>query len=459
MKTNGVRSRNRVAKAAPDMMELGRTGLEQYGGRIDDEILYQLKGDKRIKTFREMSENDAVLGAMLYAIEILIRGMDWTVEPGGDSASEQEAAEYLDSILVDMSHSMADFVSEWMATPAYGFCPFEIVYKVRQGASREPGQASRYSDGKIGVRKLAVRHPTTVDRWVFDESGGIQSLVQLPQFGKGAVELPIEKLLLFRMMARKNSPEGTSLLRRAYVPWFRKKRIETIEAIGIERDLNGLPVMYTPAEWHVSGGKYSAMLAEAEKIVRNIRNDEQAGAVLPNIYDEAGNKLLELTLLSTAGRRNFDTNAVVQRLAREMLMVALADVIVLGHEKVGSFALASSKTNMFAAGIGAMADDIETVLNRHLVPRLLALNGMPIDDRMPQYRHGDVESIDLMELADYIQKLSMAGFPLFPTESGELERDLLRAANLPADEIGQPKPIIQPDEAEDPEGAVEEAED
>lgn len=439
--------KGKVSKAAPDMTELGHSGLEQYGGRIDDDILNQLRGVQKMRTFQEMSENDPIIGAMLYALEVLLKPLTWTVEKGGDSPQDLEAADYLESILEDMSHTMADFLSEWMACPVFGFCPFEIVLKKRNGENREPGKASRYTDGLLGVRKLAVRHPMTRDRWLFDDEGGIQAMVQDgPSWGGAQITLPIEKLLLFRMMARKNSPEGSSLLRRAYVPWHRKKRIETIEAIGIERDLAGLPVMYTPAEWHAAGSKHSSLLAEAKKIVRNIKADEQAGVVLPTVYDNEGRKLLELHLLASGGTRNFDTNAVIQRLSREELMVALADVIVLGHEKVGSFALASSKTNLFTAGLGSMADDIESVFNRHLVPRLMAINGFKLE-KLPQYRHGDIESVDLLELADYIQKLSMAGFPLFPTESGELERELLRAANLPTEELGQP--LTPPDEEEE----------
>lgn len=426
-----------LTKAAPDLTELGTTGLEVFGGRVDDDVLFQLRGDRKLKTFAEMSENDPILRAMLYAIEVLMRPMSWSVEKGGDAPEDERATEFIESIFGDMSHTFADFLSEWMAAPVYGFGPFEIVWKKRAGPNREPGKASLYSDGLIGVRKLAIRHPLTRDRWVFDEAGGIQAMVQYSTVGRAPITIPIEKLLLFRLMTRKGSPEGTSLLRGAFVPWYRKKRIESIEAIGIERDLAGLPVMYTPIDWHGASSKHSALLEDAKNIVRNIKNDEQSGVVLPSVYDAEGIQLLKLELLSTNGRRNFDTNTIIQRLSREELMVALADVIVLGHEKVGSFALASSKTNLFSAGIGAMADDIESVLNRHLIPRLLEINGIRVETP-PKYRHGDIEQIDLQELADYLQKLSMAGFPLFPTDSGEMERELLRYANLPADELGTP---------------------
>jgi len=274
-----------------------------------------------------------------------------------------------------------------------------------------------------------------------------------------AVTIPIEKLLIFRMMVRKGSPEGTSLLRRAYTTWYKKKRVEQIEAIGIERDLVGLPVMYVPSHWLLSGASSAevSLLNEAKRIVKNIRNDEQSGAVLPSIFDvDTKERLLKLELMQSGGQRKIDTNPVIERYSRQMAMTVLADVILLGHEKVGSFALASSKTTLFSAALGAFLDDIASTLNRHLVPRLLRLNGMNVTNP-PKFVHGDVENIDLNELGDYIQKLAGAGFPLFPTESGELERELLRLANLPSEEIGM-APLTVHEEIVDDAGDAEKEE-
>ena len=445
-----------VTKAAPLLTELGNTGLETSGGRVYEEFLNQLRNQLGPRVYREMSENDPIVGAILFAIEHLLRAVAWTVEFGSDAPEDVAAGEFLESVPEDMSHTWADFISEWMACPVFGYAPFEIVWKRRNGEKRTPGESSRYTDGKIGVRKLAVRHPDTLYRWAFDEEGGVQAMEQYATPTSKVVTIPIEKLLLFRMMVRKGSPEGTSLLRRAYTTWYRKKRVEQIEAIGIERDMVGMPVMYVPAHWLGSGASSAdtALLAEAKKVVKNLRNDEQNSAVLPSVFDpDTKERLLKLELMATGGARKIDTNPVVERYSRHIAMTVLADVILLGHEKVGSFALASSKTNLFSAALGAFLDDIAAVLNRHLVPRLLRLNGMAVQNP-PQFRHGDVESIDLAELGDYITKLAGAGFPLFPTESGELERELLRAANLPSDELGRPQPPPEPfqaDEGEDPE--------
>ena len=421
------------AEVQPAMAEIGASGLQYYSGMVQEEWLPQLKGTQGQRNLREMSETDAIVRAFLYAVEMMLRPTEWTVEPGGETPADEQASEYLESVLGDMSHTMADFISEWMATPVYGYCAFEICLKLRAGENEKPGLASRYTDNKVGVRKLAIRHPTTVERWQFDDAGGIQGIVQRAAPKWANVVIPIDKLLLFRTLTRKGNPEGTSLLRGAFISWVRKKKLETIEAIGIERNMAGFPLGYFPAEWAISGGPYSSMLDEFKKILTRMKVDEQAGLALPSHFDENGNRLLSVELISTSGKTSSDVSPVIQRYCQHIAMSVLADVILLGHEKVGSFALASSKTTLFASGLGALLDDIEAVFNRHLVPRLMRLNGFTVE-QYPQFRHSDLETVDLVEIADYIQKLSAAGFPLFPSEDNKLEDELMRFAGLPTPE-------------------------
>ena len=47
----------------------------------------------------------------------------------------------------------------------------------------------------------------------------------------------------------------------------------------------------------------------------------------------------DLKLLSTGGRRQFDTNAIIARYDARIAMSCLADFILLGHDKVGTLAL------------------------------------------------------------------------------------------------------------------------
>jgi hypothetical protein len=166
-----------------------------------------------------------------------------------------------------------------------------------------------------------------------------------PWTGKGMVEIPIEKSLLFRTTAQKGNPEGRSLLRNAYRPWWYKRRIEEIEAIGIERDLAGLPVANVPPEYlsiHATAEQQS-VLAAIQQIVTSIKRNEQEGVIFPSVYDENGHKTFDLTLMSSGGARQFDTDKVISRYDQRIAMSVLSDFILLGHDNVGSFALGASR--------------------------------------------------------------------------------------------------------------------
>ena len=123
-----------------------------------------------------------------------------------------------------------------------------------------------------------------------------------------------------------------------------------------------------------------------------------------------------------------DPSPLIQRHMQLAAIALLADFVLLGHEKAGSWALADNKTGLFAKAIGGLLDSVFDILNRHGVPRLWALNGLPMD-RMPQVKHGDLEARDFDAIATYLQKLTASGMIVFPHK--QLEDTLMESANLP----------------------------
>ncbi len=99
--------------------EIGRIGQRRYGGTIYEEFLHELRGKKGIEVYREMSENDDIVGAILFAIEMLVRQCDWNVEPGGDTAKDKEAAEFVESCMNDMQDTWIDTISEILSFLTY----------------------------------------------------------------------------------------------------------------------------------------------------------------------------------------------------------------------------------------------------------------------------------------------------------------------------------------------------
>lgn len=438
-----------MADPKADLTERGMTGLRTSAGQVVEEFLTDLQGKRGTEKYKEMKDNDPTVGSILFAIDQSVRQVEWTVEPNQDKESMDRAeddARFLQECMDDMSHTWQDFVSEVMTMIPFGFSLFEVVYKKREGADGKV--RSNWDDGKIGWRKFAARSQDSIDHWEFDENdGGINAVVQKAPPTYRDVRIPIEKLLLFRTTTVKNNPEGRSVLRNAYRPWYYKSKIEEIEATGIERDLAGLPVAYVDAAIlrEDASDDDKAVLAAVKDIVANIKRDREEGVVWPTVYDANGNLLYKLELLSSGGSRSFDTTAIIDRYDKRIAMSVLADFIMLGSNAAGSFALASSKTNMFAQALGAWLQVIEGVLNTYAVPKLFAINGMDATN-LPQIRHGDIESPDLAELGAYLSQLAANGMPLFPNAA--LEEHLLDLAGLP-----QPTP----DEKDEQEAGAAEA--
>lgn len=418
---------DQVAKGTAMMSEIGSSGLKRFGGIVDEEFIKELRGLKAIKVYREMRDNDDIVGAIMFAIENLAKQVEWRIDSGSDDAEADERAEFIRQCMFeDMSHTWQDTLSEILTFLTYGWAWMEVVYKTRGGDVGDPTRRSKYTDGKIGWRKWALRGQESLFEWVFDEHGGIQALKQQPPPDYLMRVVPIAKSLLFRTSTQKNNPEGRSMLRNAYRSWYFKKNLQVLEGIGAERDLAGYPVLQIEKEcpvdiWNPSDPNAASMKAALERVVRSVRRDEQEGGVFP--------WWAKLSLLSAPSRRQFDTGAIITRYDQRMAMTLVADFILLGHEAVGSKALSVSKIDLFCAAIGGFLDAIAGVINRHAIPQLLRLNGMPLDDQ-PMLVHGKVERIDLAQLGDFLQKISAAGAAIFP--NAEVEAHLMTAAGLPA---------------------------
>ena len=428
---------------SPDMMtgagrfaEYGTSGLRRSGGRIIDDFLLQLQGRRGTAIYREMSENHPIVGGVLAAIDMLFRSVEWSVEPADENnQAAVDEAEFVASCMTDMSTSWEDMISAALGFLVHGYSIHEIVYKRRAGETGDT--KSLHDDSRVGWRKLPGRAQDTITEWVIDDNGGILGAIQTPTItggsstgGHGPVFLPIEKCLLFRTSSKLNNPEGRSILRSAYTSWFYQRRIAEIEAIGIERDLAGMPVALVPPQLLSSSATAAetAALDGIRTLVENIRRDEQEGIVFPLAYDQdSGNLSYELKLLTTGGRRQFDTNAVITRYDTRIAMTMLADFLLVGHDRVGTQSLALAKIELFQDSIAAYLSVLTDVFNTHAIPRLLRINGVA-PDLTPILRHSSPRSPDLQTLADYVSELTRSG-AIVPDP--ELDAHMREVAGLP----------------------------
>jgi len=140
--------------------------------------------------------------------------------------------------------------------------------------------------------------------------------------------------------------------------------------------------------------------------------------------------MFSIELLSSGGSRQFDTDKVISRYDQRIAMSVLSDFILLGHERVGSFDLGSSKIDLWTMAVEAICKSIAEVINYHAIPRLLKLNGMKLGST-PELTYSDVSHIDLGEISDYVAKLVTAGV-IKPDD--DMEEYLRGLAGLPMGE-------------------------
>ena len=431
-------------KTGESYAELGQTGLTRFGNYIYEEWLGELKGSSGAKKYTEMKDNDPTIGAFLFAIKQLIRQAEWKVIPGGETTADKAAAEYLTSVMDDMEYTWEDTIAEVLSMLPYGWAYFEIVYKLRNGDDPKPSYNSTYDDGKVGVRKLAIRSQQTVQEWAFDDNGDLRGMWQQTAPKYIRTFIPIEKAILFRTETTKNNPEGRSLLRNCWRPYYFKKNIEEIEGIGVERDLAGLPVMEVPARIMASNAtaEEKATFVSCQQAVQQIRRDEVEGLVIPSSTDGAGMPTgYKLSLLTSGGKRSFDTNAIIDRYDKRISMTVMADFILMGQSDVGSFALSSDKTKLFSYALVSILDIIQGALNKSLVVPLMRMNNFGKLTKMPTFKHGDIEIPDLGILGAFMTAMSGAGL-LYPDE--ELEDYVRKLASFPSrKKDAKPVPMLE----------------
>lgn len=466
---------------APDLnygmrfTDYGSYGLRQFGGWVREEFLPELTGRQGARVYREMLDNSATIGSMIFAVQQAMRGVRWRVEAANDSAQAQKEAEFVDSLRDDMSHTWDSFVTEALSMLGYGFSIHELVYKRRMGPQPDNGRdptkerpSSKFNDGRIGWRRLPIRGQDVVLKWFFDPNGQVRGVTQQPWVGT-LIDIPIEKLLLFRPLLHKNNPEGRSCLRNCYRSYYFTKRLEEMEAILIER-MSGFPVLYVPtslmdmANAPLAPGQTTnpqqaaakAALESYKNIVTGVRVNEQMGLLLPSdMFKDADGKnsatrMYEFQLVTPQrSRGGSETDKMINRHKIDTLMTLICDFLMMGHEVRGTNNLSITRVDMFYSAIEGWLTSVADVLNRYGLPRLWEMNGLD-QDLMPKILPDMPQRLDLDSLGAFIKNLAQSGMPLFPDD--ELQEFIREAAGFPQledddgekDRTGpQPKSLIE----------------
>lgn len=404
---------NKATKQKAPENAVGVIGMRTSSGFVEEEFLRDLRWPTAGKIYQEMASNDAIIGGALYLIETILRKAKWSVkstlkdETTGEML-EDENAKFVEQCMFDMQgQTWDDFVCEVLSMLTYGFSFHEIIYKVRRGPEeKKPMFRSKYSDGKIGWQELPVRSQASISEWIFDDTTGkAVELIQDPGLVGGvgqAVTIPLDGNLHFKTKSSRNNPEGQSILRKAYRSWFFKRFIEELEGIGIERSLAGIPVLQPDEDTPLfAEGRedMTKLMTWAQDLVNGLRQDRNHGVIIPFGWT------LEL-LGSKGGTSGLNTDDIIHRHEARMAMTMLADIIVMGGDRTGSFALAEVKQSLFIASLQAIANSICSTLNTQAIPKLFALNGITTE-AYPEIVVTDLEQPEIKEIALLLRSMGV----------------------------------------------------
>lgn len=380
--------------------EVGVSGLHESYGRIEEDFLKEWNGQEKVKRVEMMLANSPEVGAVRLAYEMSIRNAEWYFTNGDETISADNPdpdsvtdprLKLIGDSLKNMTHSWNDHISDMVLTPWYGWTMFTDQY-------------DRARDGRLLWRKFKQLGNDTVFRWAYDPQNapGLSSLTglyQLPHLYREKID--IERLLIYRMRKNKNNPEGESWLRPAWIPFYYMTAIQEIEGIGIERNLAGLPMIEMPFGADTTSG--SDDLTQAELIVRNVRNDEQGGLVLPPPLGEGDHQKWKFSLVSASGGSKVtDTDAVINRYGKRILMSLLTQFLMLGMDNVGAMSTFEGGEDFLTSAVNSVADMGAETFTKFQIPKLMKYNGY--DPQGIKLEHTSVGKMDMDRVADFLQK-------------------------------------------------------
>jgi hypothetical protein len=363
-----------------------------------------------MRIYRQMYDNEAIIGAGFNLIKSTIRQVKWKVVEADGTPESIREKEFLEECLDDMEHTWPDFMGEVLSFMPFGWSLFEKGIKYRLGRNpSDSASSSRFDDGRIGWRGFFIRPQESLLDWEFDDEGQMIGMWQ--RLPKGRAFIPISKTILFRTENNKGNPEGRAMLRNVYRSWYFKNRIEEIEAVGIEREFGGMIVIKLPTFMMDPKADASTKAARAsyETMAQKLRNNEYGGLVFPTDEENGKKTGYAISTMQSGGTRSINVGETIRRLDRNIAMCFSTQFQLLGQDKSGgSRALSSDQTDMFGLSLGSVLDTIQDTFNRSAVHELYDLNGVPYEHRA-YLVHGDIEKPEIDRLAITLKTLVDGG--------------------------------------------------
>lgn len=314
------------------------------------------------RQYELMSSNDAAVDVSLRAGKAPVLGADFFVQPYNAERENQEIAEFVRFNLMEgMTSPFLSVMDDILRMYEYGHSLLEPVFENRQWSPNRTGANRR---NYTMLRKLAIRHPTTIKEYLYDDNGGPAGVIQTAITADGKskdIEIPIDKLIIFTLNRRGGDVTGRSLLRTSYKHWYYKDHLYNIDAIQKERHALGVPRVSLPL------GYTDDDKAAAIELVRNVRANEEAGFVQPPGYVMDFVKM-EGSLVDVMKSIEHHNGMIMLNVMVQFLLLGIQDA------GGGGRATSGSHQNMYEKALRSIGQLICQAINLYLIPQLVGYN-------------------------------------------------------------------------------------
>ena len=389
----------------PTSVEAGSVGTSLFSGVLDVEFNTDLQFPASITVFDTMKKGDGTVQAILEAIKAPILSAKHFIQPGGKTPKDQKLADFVTECLFTKMNDgdYKGFIDEALGFLENGFYYFEKVFGVDEA-------------GFIYWKRFAPRIPSahykwemqSKAKWIDGHPSGITQ--QLPgktddaKSENSQLEIPWGKLIMFTNKKKGNNYEGTSVLRAAYKHWYYKDLLYKIQGISAERFGVGLPVAKYPS------GASKQIKTKLEELLKNIRTNEQAYAVIENNIE------LEILMPSGDPKAGAIDNAIAHH-DKKIYDSIMAGFLNLSTGQGGSNALSQDQSAFFLRSLQGVADYIESVVNSE-IRELVDLNFQGVVD-YPKLQISEIAQTNAEETLRAMQIAVTGGF-IHPTDDDEV---------------------------------------
>jgi len=398
---------------------IGVPGTAIWNGYIDEgERDQALIGQNRYRTYSDILANVSIVAAGTRYFLNLISNATWNIDPVDDTPEAKRFAEDVEFIIDQMNMPWRRVVRKAATYKFYGF-------------SIQEWTAKRLDNGLIGIGRIDARPQSTIERWMRDDVGDIESVWQRSPQNSNEIEIPRDKLIYIVDDALNDSPEGLGLFRHLSEPTRRLKRFEQLEGYGFESDLRGIPVGRAPLA-HLAELVKNGEITEAERTAivqplvdfmgNHIKNPKLSLLVDSVVYQSTGDnetpsnvKQWDLELLKAGSTSQGEIHETIRRLNEEIARILSMEGLLLGSGPNGTRSLSEGKSNNLAIVVDSTQKEMAETFDRDFIAVIGELNGWP-KEMWPKFNPEPIRFKDVGEVTQALNDMAAAGAILAPDD-------------------------------------------